>query len=53
MKVRNHLQNTGVFARNVRIKVDLQGFEWEGMDWIDLAEDGKECRAVVNKVMNL
>jgi hypothetical protein len=34
-------------------KVDLQGIGWEGMDWIDLAEDGKEWRAVVNTAVNL
>jgi hypothetical protein len=33
--------------------VDLQGGGWERMDWIDLAEDGKEWRAVVNTAMNL
>jgi hypothetical protein len=27
--------------------------EWEGMDWIDLAEDRDQCRAVVNTVTNL
>jgi hypothetical protein len=31
------------------IKMDLREIEWDGMDWIDLAQD----RALVNMVMNL
>jgi hypothetical protein len=26
---------------------------WYGMDWIELAEDRDQCRALVNTVMNL
>jgi hypothetical protein len=26
---------------------------WDGMDWIDLAQDMDQWRALVNKVMNL
>jgi hypothetical protein len=26
---------------------------WDGMDWIDLAEDRNQWRALVNTVMNL
>jgi hypothetical protein len=26
---------------------------WGGMDWIDLAEDRHQCRALMNRVMNL
>jgi hypothetical protein len=26
---------------------------WDGMDWIDLAEDRDQCRALVNAVMNV
>jgi hypothetical protein len=26
---------------------------WDGMDWIDLAEDRDQWRALVNTVMNL
>jgi hypothetical protein len=35
------------------IKIDLRGIGWNGMDWIDLAQDRDQCRAVVNTVMNL
>jgi hypothetical protein len=35
------------------IKMDLREIEWDGMDWIDLAEDSDQWRAHVNKVMNL
>jgi hypothetical protein len=33
------------------IKIGLR--EWDGMDWIDLAQDRGQCRALVNTVMNL
>jgi hypothetical protein len=29
------------------------GLGWDGMDWIDLAQDRDQCRALVNTVMNL
>jgi hypothetical protein len=35
------------------IKIDLRKIEWDGMDWIDLAQDRDQLRAVVNMVMNL
>jgi hypothetical protein len=35
------------------IKMDLQEVGWEGVDWIDLAQDSDRWRAVVNAVMNL
>jgi hypothetical protein len=33
--------------------MDLREIEWEGVDWIHLAQDGDQWRAVVNTVMNL
>jgi hypothetical protein len=35
------------------IKMDLRGIGWDGMDWIDLAQDRDQWRALVNTVMNL
>jgi hypothetical protein len=35
------------------IKMDLRDLGWDGMDWIDLAQDRDQWRALVNTVMNL
>jgi hypothetical protein len=35
------------------IKVDLREIGWGGMDWIALAQDRDQWRALVNTVMNL
>jgi hypothetical protein len=35
------------------IKMDLTEIGWDGVDWIDLAQDRDQCRALVNTVMNL
>jgi hypothetical protein len=35
------------------IKVDLREIGWDGMNWIDLAQDRDRWRAFVNTVMNL
>jgi hypothetical protein len=34
------------------IKMDLQEVGWEGVDWIDMAQDRDRWRALVNTVMN-
>jgi hypothetical protein len=34
------------------IKIDLREIGWGGMDWIDLAQDWDQWRALVNRVMN-
>jgi hypothetical protein len=35
------------------IKMDLREIGWDGMDWIELAHDRDQWRALVNTVMNL
>jgi hypothetical protein len=35
------------------IKMDLRMIGWDGVDWIDMAQDRDEWRALVNKVLNL
>jgi hypothetical protein len=35
------------------IKMDLQEVGWEGVVWMDMAQDRNRWRALVNAVMNL
>jgi hypothetical protein len=35
------------------IKMDLSEIGWDGMDWIDLAQDRDQRRALVKMVKNL
>jgi hypothetical protein len=35
------------------IKMDLREIGWDGVDWIDLAQDRDQWRALVNMLMNL
>jgi hypothetical protein len=35
------------------IKIDLRDIGLDAMDWIDLAQDKEQWRALVNMVMNL
>jgi hypothetical protein len=35
------------------ITMELREVRWDGMDWIDLAQDRDRWRALVNAVMNL
>jgi hypothetical protein len=35
------------------IKMDLREIVWDGMDWIDVAQDRDQWRALLNTVMNL
>jgi hypothetical protein len=32
--------------------MDLREIRWDGMDWIDLAQDREQWKALVNAVMN-
>jgi hypothetical protein len=35
------------------IKMDLREIGWDGRDWIELAQDRDQWRALLNTVMNL
>jgi hypothetical protein len=35
------------------IKMDLKEIGWDGVDWIDMAQDRDKWRALVNTVLNL
>jgi hypothetical protein len=35
------------------IKMDLREIGWNGVDWIDIAQDRHQWRALVNTVLNL
>jgi hypothetical protein len=35
------------------IKMDRREIEWDGVDCIDMAQDGDQWRALVNTVLNL
>jgi hypothetical protein len=35
------------------IKMDLKEIGWDGRDWIELAQDRDQWRALVNTVLNL
>jgi CRISPR/Cas system-associated exonuclease Cas4 (RecB family) len=35
------------------IKMNLRKIGWDGVDWIDMAEDRDQWRALVNTVLNL
>jgi hypothetical protein len=34
------------------IKMDLREIGWDDMDWIDMAQDREQWRALVNTIMN-
>jgi hypothetical protein len=38
---------------NYEFRKDLREIWWEGVDWMHLAQDRDQCRAVVNTVMYL
>jgi hypothetical protein len=42
-----------VFILNKFIHITDIKVGWDGMDWIDLAQDRDQWRALVNTVMNL
>jgi hypothetical protein len=36
-----------------KIKMDVREIEWNGVDWIDMAQDRAQWSALVNTVLNL
>jgi hypothetical protein len=40
-------------SRVNNIKIDLRKIGWGGMDWINLAQDRHQWRALVNTVINV
>jgi hypothetical protein len=40
-------------SRRMRWAIDLREIGWDGGDWIDLAQDRDQWRALVRAVMNL
>jgi len=47
---RDHLEDLGRDGRI--IKIDLRDVRMGGLEWIELAQERKEWRALVNSVMN-
>jgi hypothetical protein len=37
----------------ITVTMDLREIGWDGVDWVDLAQDRDQWRALVNTVMNL
>jgi hypothetical protein len=35
------------------IQIELREIKWDGMDWIGLAQDRNQWRALVNTVINI
>jgi hypothetical protein len=36
-----------------KIKIDLREIGWDGVNWMDMAQDRDQWRALVNTVLNL
>jgi hypothetical protein len=52
-KMRNEYNILVGKRREDNIRIDLREIVWEGVDWIHLAQNRDQWRAVVNTVMNL
>jgi hypothetical protein len=51
-KVRDHWEDLDLGGWTI-IKMNLRETGWDGMDWIVLAQDRDQWRALVNTVINL
>jgi hypothetical protein len=49
---RDHLEDLSVYGED-NIRMDLRQIVWEGVDWMQLAQDRDQWRALVNTVMKL
>jgi hypothetical protein len=47
---RYHSEHIGTDGRIIK---DVRGIRWESVDWMHLAQDRDQWRALVNTVMNL
>jgi hypothetical protein len=52
-KGRDHWEDQDVRRWVDNIKMDLREIGWDGMDWIDLAQDRDQWRALVNTARSL
>jgi hypothetical protein len=43
----------GFVVDKVALGMDLREIGWDGVDWIDMAQDRNQWRALVNTVLNL
>jgi hypothetical protein len=50
---RNSLQQKPRVRWEDNIKMDLNDIGWDGVDWIHMAQDRDQWRALVNMVMKL
>jgi len=53
LKGRDHSEELGVDGRIICIIMDLREIVWESVEWMHLAQERDQWRAVVNMVMNL
>jgi hypothetical protein len=49
----NHHSHRRGNLKSDNIKIDLKEIGWDGGDWIDLAQDRDQWRALVKAIMNL
>jgi hypothetical protein len=47
------LRHVGIRRWVDNIKMDLREIGWDGLDWIDMAQDRDQWRALVNTALNL
>jgi hypothetical protein len=52
-KERDHWEDQDVGGWVDNIKMDLGEIGWDGRDWIELAQDRDQWRALVDTMMNL